>query len=217
MKAKKNQEKEYPKELLSTSMQELIGGMCDEYHPKFELTKIVIDFKNKRIYSTDTRRLIIFYMDSFSDVEEKFFIDKRVFLNEDFKIKQNAVLIGTNEFKPYNCEQNFQYPDINKIIPQNFEHIYEVTNFEINTFHFLLNKHNFFYETNYVNALKSVLSVKTDNSKCYLKINSTNEPILITLEDSGKEIFKYLIMPIAIFDGEKNFKKISQRGNLKSK
>ena len=64
--------------------------------------------KNKRIYSTDTRRLIIFYMDSFSDVEEKFFIDKRVFLNEDFKIKQNAVLIGTNEFKPYNCEQNFQ-------------------------------------------------------------------------------------------------------------
>lgn len=195
--------------LLNEIEKTLIGDICSCCNPKDELNTVCIDYKTKRIYATDTTRLIIFYMNLEKEKENIYYIDKNIFLNSAINIKEEGVFIGRNEIKPFEKNKKFNYPSIERIIPNSYESIYEITDFEIGTLHHLLVKHNFHYNPNYINALVPFFEL-TNKPKCYLKINHNSFPILISMELSGRELMKYLIMPILSSDDKKDFKKIKR-------
>lgn len=195
-------------EILNKEIKGLLGSICGTNEPKHEVNTVCIDYKTKRIYTTDTRELIIVNMSIDSELEDTYYIDKDTFNNSSIGIFENGVFIGNNKIYPItNNTKTFTYPDIDRVVPDDFQHIYKITGYMEMNIHHILVKHKICYNANFIHNFCSVF--KNENI-CYLKFNSNEEPVVITIEKDKKEFIKYLFMPITMFDMDKTFRKIGK-------
>ena len=192
---------------MKKEIKKLLAEVCDSNNPKYELNTVCIDFKTNRMYSTDTRRLLIVNMDIQTKYDDIYYIDKKTIENSDVHINGNSVHLGRTKIVSDTNNKEMNYPNIDKIVPTNFKHIYEVTGNIVHIAQHILVKHNTYCNPIYINILQGLFY--SNDYKYYIKLNEPHLPVVISIEDTQeKEILKYIIMPIIYDDIKKDFKKL---------
>ncbi len=136
---------EYPNLILNENLKNLnistinfinsirkITPSIDNNNPKFELNGALIDIKNSKInfVSTDTRRLVISFLENMSNNEGQIIIPKKAIIEiqklflDDAKISfdENNLVVTTENMKFFTKLINGKFPDYERIIPQSLKH-----------------------------------------------------------------------------------------------
>lgn len=185
----------------------------DTNNPKKELNGILFDFDKSQIVATDTRCALIVYLDK-KILTGSYIIDRLGLKilsktsHKDFDInitEQNKQLLFTSyfdydypsklrEFKLLGTKISGVFPNIDYVLPSEFKTIIE---FEDEAkLPFLIGKLGLYARIKAIAKIKKFAKYNTLHGKYQLKVNTPNEPFVISYKTSTAKVFDWVIMPI---------------------
>ena len=193
---------------ISKELLEFISSIPDEYHPKLSLNFINFDFENNRISATDTRRLIIAYVDFPTNCKGAALANPKLIQamaslrnnisKQSFSFKDNQLTYGEKiKLNLDNIlEINSNYPDTPKII-EGVKKKRRGLSIHGGNALYEIHRKGIFINEDYLKDVREFMIKSNEDYTFYLHLNGADSPLCIECIDKKKNIiFDYVVMPI---------------------